>query len=50
MPDARKMAARARLYRGQYERQCSATLNAKNNEVAIETLEICHEGLVVEWA
>ena len=21
------------------------TLNAKNNEVAIETLEICHEGL-----
>lgn len=24
------------------------TLNAKNNEVAIETLEICHEGLDVE--
>jgi phage tail-like protein len=24
------------------------TLNAKNNEVAIETLEICHEGLQVE--
>ena len=23
------------------------TLNAKNNEVAIETLEICHEGLVL---
>ena len=22
-----------------------AALNAKNNEVAIETLEICHEGL-----
>ena len=24
------------------------TLNAKNNEIAIETLEICHEGLEVE--
>lgn len=24
------------------------TLNAKNNEVALETLEICHEGLAVE--
>lgn len=24
------------------------SLNAKNNEVAIETLEICHEGLVME--
>ena len=24
------------------------SLNAKNNEVAIETLEICHEGLVLE--
>lgn len=24
------------------------TLNAKNNETAIETLEICHEGLVLE--
>jgi phage tail-like protein len=24
------------------------TLNAKNNEVSIETLEICHEGLVLE--
>lgn len=24
------------------------TLNAKNNEIAIETLEICHEGLDVE--
>jgi phage tail-like protein len=24
------------------------TLNAKNNEIAIETLEICHEGLEIE--
>jgi phage tail-like protein len=24
------------------------TLNAKNNEVAIETLEICHEGLMLK--
>ena len=24
------------------------SLNAKNNEVAIETLEICHEGLILE--
>jgi phage tail-like protein len=24
------------------------TLNAKNNEIAIETLEICHEGLQIE--
>jgi phage tail-like protein len=48
--ESREEALRWTFREGWPNKLEGATLNAKNNEVAIETLEICHEGLVVEWA
>jgi phage tail-like protein len=48
--EAREEALRWNFREGWPTKLEGASLNAKNNEVAIETLEICHEGLEVEWS
>ena len=46
--EAREEALRFNFREGWPSKWEGPSLNAKNNEVAIETLEICHEGLVLE--
>jgi phage tail-like protein len=48
LDEARKPALRWNFREGWPRKLDGPTLNAKTNEVAIETLEIAHEGLVVE--
>jgi phage tail-like protein len=48
LDEARKPALRWNFREGWPRKLDGPTLNAKTNEVAIETLEIIHEGLVVE--
>jgi len=48
LDEARKPAIRWNFREGWPRKLDGPTLNAKTNEVAIETLEIAHEGLVVE--
>jgi phage tail-like protein len=45
LDEARKPALEWKFSQGWPCKWEGPTLNAKNNEVAIETLEICHEGL-----
>lgn len=46
--EAREEALRYNFREGWPSKWEGPSLNAKNNEVAIESLEICHEGLVLE--
>ncbi len=46
--EAREEALRFNFTAGWPSKWEGPTFNAKTNEVAIETLEICHEGLVLE--
>jgi phage tail-like protein len=46
--EAREEALRWTFREGWPSKLEGPSFNAKNNEVAIETLEICHEGLVLE--
>jgi phage tail-like protein len=46
--EAREEALRFTFREGWPSKWEGPTLNAKNNEVSIETLEICHEGLVLK--
>lgn len=46
--EARQPALRFNFREGWPSKWEGPALNAKTNEVAIETLEICHEGLVLE--
>lgn len=46
--EAREEALRWTFREGWPSKLEGPSLNAKNNEVAIETLEICHEGLAME--
>jgi phage tail-like protein len=48
LDEGRKPALRWNFREGWPRKLDGPTLNAKTNEVAIETLEIAHEGLVVE--
>jgi phage tail-like protein len=48
LDESRQAVMQWRFRRAWPCRWTGPTLNAKNNEVAIETLEICHEGLDVE--
>lgn len=45
LDEARQKALEWKFREGWPSKWDGPTLNAKNNEVAIETLEICHEGL-----
>lgn len=46
--EAREPALRFNFVQGWPSKWEGPTFNAKNNEVAIESLEICHEGLELE--
>jgi phage tail-like protein len=48
LDEGRKEALRCNFVHGWPRKWEGPTFNAKNNEVAIETLEIVHEGLVLE--
>lgn len=48
LDESRQPVMQWKFRRGWPCRWSGPTLNAKTNEVAIETLEICHEGLEVE--
>lgn len=48
LDEARNPALRYNFRQGWPRKWEGPTLNAKNNEIAIETLEIAHEGLVLE--
>ena len=48
LDESRKPALVWQFFEGWPSKWEGPALNAKNNEVAIEKLEICHEGLVLE--